>query len=89
MTPIAQNLWNLPCLIVMYHIPPNKPWAYFITTTVLLGAPYAHAIVVSWVSMNAGSVRTRTVGSSLVCFLRVIIALHLPGHADFFGTSLL
>lgn len=64
---MSQNLWNLPCLIALYYLPPHDPWAYFAVTTVLLGAPYVHALLVSWVSMNAGSVRTRTVGSSLVC----------------------
>jgi hypothetical protein len=59
-------LWMMPCLIALYLLPGNKPWAYFSVTTVLLGSPYVHAILVSWVSMNAGSVRTRTVGSSLV-----------------------
>ncbi|KAF9517801.1 hypothetical protein BS47DRAFT_1389517 [Hydnum rufescens UP504] len=61
-----QNLWIMPCLIALYYLPPHRPWAYFAVTTVLLGSPYVHAILVSWVSMNAGSVRTRTVGSSLV-----------------------
>lgn len=63
---MAQNLWNLPCLIALYCLPGGEPWSYFAVTTVLLGAPYVHAIIVSWVSANAGSVRTRTVGSSLV-----------------------
>jgi MFS transporter, ACS family, DAL5 transporter family protein len=61
-----QYLWIMPCLIVLYHLPPHQPWAYFAATTVLLGSPSGQAIVVSWVSMNAGSVRTRTVGASLV-----------------------
>lgn len=67
LTAMSQNIWNLPCLIALYLLPAHKPWAYFAVTTVLLGAPYVHALNVSWVSMNAGSVRTRTVGSSLVC----------------------
>ncbi|KAF9517800.1 hypothetical protein BS47DRAFT_1371236 [Hydnum rufescens UP504] len=60
-----QNLWLMPCLIALYHLPPHRPWAYFAVTTVLLGSPWVQAILVSWVSMNSGSVRTRTVGSSL------------------------
>jgi len=59
-----QNLWMMPCLIALYILPGHRPWAYFAVTTVLLGSPWAQAILVSWVSMNAGSVRTRTVGSS-------------------------
>ncbi|KAF8317202.1 MFS general substrate transporter [Clavulina sp. PMI_390] len=62
---MSQNLWVLPCLIALYCLPAHAPWSYFAVSTVLLGAPYAHALLVSWVSMNAGSVRSRTVGSSL------------------------
>ncbi|KAF9517770.1 hypothetical protein BS47DRAFT_1371223 [Hydnum rufescens UP504] len=60
-----QYLWIMPCLIALYYLPPHRPWAYFAVTTVLLGSPSVQAIAVSWVSMNAGSVRTRTVGASL------------------------
>lgn len=62
-----QHIWILPCYVALYLLPPHQPWAYFAVSTLLLGSPYVHSIVVSWVSMNAGSVRTRTVGSSLVC----------------------
>ena len=40
-------------------------WAKWVLSTLLVGYPYVHAILVSLTSRNAGSVRTRTVGSSL------------------------
>ncbi|KAI1628021.1 phthalate transporter [Exophiala viscosa] len=64
---IAQ-IWALPLLVALVALPPhfnNSNWAKWTLSTLLVGYPYAHAILVAMTSRNAGSVRTRTVGSSL------------------------
>lgn len=64
---IAQ-VWALPLLIALVVLPPvfsNSNWAKWVLSTLLVGYPYAHAVIVALTSRNAGSVRTRTVGSSL------------------------
>ncbi|GAA6038191.1 hypothetical protein JCM8097_005786 [Rhodosporidiobolus ruineniae] len=61
-----QNWWMLIFYIPLVTLPdPVKPWTWFAIATLLLGFPYVHVIHVGWVSRNAGSVRTRTVASSL------------------------
>ncbi|QGN14480.1 putative transporter YIL166C [Kluyveromyces marxianus] len=40
-------------------------WPTFALCTLLLGAPYIHAICVSWVSRNSNSIKTRAVSSAL------------------------
>jgi hypothetical protein len=64
---IAQ-VWALPLLIALVVLPQhftNANWAKWVLSTLLVGYPYAHAIIVALTSRNSGSVRTRTVGSSL------------------------
>lgn len=54
----------------------NK-WGVFTACTLLVGYIYVHAILVSLTSRNAGSVRTRTVGSA-VYNMCVQVRLHAP-----------
>lgn len=64
---IAQ-VWGLPLLIALVALPTHfagANWAKWVLSTLLIGYPYAHAIIVALTSRNSGSVRTRTVGSSL------------------------
>ncbi|GAA5819982.1 hypothetical protein JCM11251_005434 [Rhodosporidiobolus azoricus] len=60
-----QQFWYLPLFISLRVLQSPTAWEYFTIATLLLGYPYAHAIQVSWCSMNSGSVRTRTVSASL------------------------
>ncbi|CZR31609.1 uncharacterized protein FPRO_02154 [Fusarium proliferatum ET1] len=65
---VIGQLWSLPLLVSLAVLPPVFPgwkWAKWTLSTLLVGAPYPHAILVALTSRNAGSVRTRTVGSSL------------------------
>ncbi|KAK5028753.1 hypothetical protein LTS07_006132 [Exophiala sideris] len=65
---LLAQIWALPLLIALVALPPhfnNSNWAKWTLSTLLVGYPYAHAIIVAMTSRNAGSVRTRTVGSSL------------------------
>lgn len=65
---VIGQLWSLPLLIALVTLPPvfaGSNWAKWALSTLLVGAPYVHAILVALTSRNAGSVRTRTVGSSL------------------------
>lgn len=84
---IITQLWVLPCLIALYHLPegsfsPDIPggnlWSVFAVTTVLLSYPSPHAIHVSWASRNSNAVRTRAISTALYNMLvqlsRVIYA---------------
>ena len=65
---IISQIWVLPCLIALEILPRHfhgAAWSKWALTTLIIGYPYAHAVLVGMVSRNAGSVRTRTVGSSL------------------------
>jgi hypothetical protein len=65
---VIGQLWSLPLLVALVSLPnkfPNSNWAKWTISTLLIGYPYIHAILVALTSRNAGTVRTRTVGSSL------------------------
>ncbi|KAL1960722.1 hypothetical protein VTO42DRAFT_6552 [Malbranchea cinnamomea] len=60
------EVWNLIMLIAMTVLPEDaSPWARWVLSTLLIGSPYLHAVVVAITSRNAGSVRTRTVASAV------------------------
>jgi len=63
---LASQIWALPLLIALEKIPGNtSPWAKWTLSTLMVGHPYVHAILVAITSRNAGAVRTRTVASAL------------------------
>jgi hypothetical protein len=65
---VIGQLWSLPLLIALVTLPPTFPnsnWVKWVLSTLLVGYVYIHAILVALTSRNAGTVRTRTVGSSL------------------------
>lgn len=65
---VLGQFWNLPLLIALVALPPvfsGSNWARWTISTLLVGYLYVHAILVALTSRNAGSVRTRTVGTSL------------------------
>ncbi|KAI9757713.1 MAG: hypothetical protein M4579_003338 [Chaenotheca gracillima] len=60
------QVWCLPLLIALEILPANaSQWARYTLSIMLVGYPYIHAILVAITSRNAGSVRTRTVGSAI------------------------
>jgi hypothetical protein len=60
------QFWMLPILIALEVLPANaNHWARYVLSILLYGYPCIHAILVAITSRNAGSVRTRTVGSAL------------------------
>ena len=62
LTGLVSQVWCLPLLIALETVPNNvSKWVKFTLATLLVGAPYVHAINVAITSRNAGSVRTRTV----------------------------
>lgn len=66
LTATLAQFWLLICLIALVLIPDATPkWAKWALLTVTLAYPYPHPILVSTNSMNSGSVRTRTVASSM------------------------
>ncbi|KAF4631038.1 hypothetical protein G7Y89_g7098 [Cudoniella acicularis] len=65
---LVSQLWAIPLLIALETLPPNfahANWVRFAVSSLIVGYPYVHAILVAITSRNAGTVRTRTVGSSL------------------------
>lgn len=63
---LASQIWALPLLIALEIIPgKTSPWARWTLSTLMVGHPYVHAILVAITSRNAGAVRTRTVASAL------------------------
>jgi hypothetical protein len=63
---LVSQIWALPLLIALELIPSStSAWAKWALSTLLVGHPYVHAILVAITSRNAGTVRTRTVASAL------------------------
>ncbi|PVI05873.1 MFS general substrate transporter [Periconia macrospinosa] len=63
---LMSQIWALPLVVALKVIPAHaSPWARFSISTLLVGHPYVHAILVAITSRNAGTVRTRTVASAL------------------------
>ncbi|OBT72913.1 hypothetical protein VF21_07763 [Pseudogymnoascus sp. 05NY08] len=63
---LISQIWALPLLIALELIPGNSsPWVKYSLSILMVGFPYTYAIIVASVSRNAGSVRTRTVGTAL------------------------
>lgn len=63
---LVSQVWALPILIVLENISGSTaPWVGWGLSTLMVGHPYIHAILVAITSRNAGSVRTRTVASAL------------------------
>src|ERR1700753_851130 len=65
---LISQIWVLPLLIALETLPPVFPganWAKWVLSTLIIGYPYAHAVLVALTSRNSGTVRTRTVASSL------------------------
>lgn len=66
LTGLVSQIWALPLLIALETVSPGTgAWTKWALSTLLVGAPYVHAIIVAITSRNAGSVRTRTVASAL------------------------
>lgn len=60
-------LWTIPLIgiLAFWGNSMKNAWGTWLVTTLLLGGPYIHAICVAWVSRNANSIRSRTVGSAV------------------------
>ena len=66
LTGLVSQSWCFPILIALETISKKTgPWPKWALSTLLVGNPYVHAILVAITSRNAGSVRTRTVASAL------------------------
>ncbi|GAA6044188.1 hypothetical protein JCM8097_006445 [Rhodosporidiobolus ruineniae] len=62
---MIEQVWLLPLFIALRTLPDLSPWTAFTISTLCLAVPYAHAVQVSWIARNSGSVRTRTVSAAL------------------------
>ena len=68
LTGLISQIWCLPLLIALETVSADvSKWVKFTLATLLVGAPYVHAINVAITSRNAGSVRTRTVSRWVCC----------------------
>ena len=63
---LVSQVWALPVLIALETVTKEtSPWIKWALSSLIVGFPYVHAIIVACTSRNAGSVRTRTVASAL------------------------
>jgi hypothetical protein len=63
---LCSQIWAFPLLFALEFLPKTiGPWPRWTISTLLVGHPYVHAILVAITSRNAGTVRTRTVASAL------------------------
>ena len=66
---LATQIWCFPLILALELLPAGQSgsvrWGRYACTTLVVGSPYVHAILVALTSRNAGSVRTRTVASAL------------------------
>ncbi|PKS12450.1 hypothetical protein jhhlp_000656 [Lomentospora prolificans] len=73
--------WCLVLLLALELLPSTaSPWSWYTITILMIGFPYIHSINVSLTSRNAGSVRTRTLGSALynmICQASTIISSNI------------
>lgn len=61
----AAEIYNLIMVLALEFLPAKaSPWSKWVLSTLLVGSPYIHAVIVAITSRNAGSVRTRTVASA-------------------------
>ncbi|KAF6806239.1 phthalate transporter [Colletotrichum sojae] len=66
LTVFLYSVWVFPLILALELLPGNaSPWSWYAVTALTLGYPYVHSILVALTSRNAGSVRTRTVGSAV------------------------
>lgn len=66
LTSLVSQIWALPLLVALETINSRTgPWVKWALSTMLVGHPYIHPILVAVTSRNAGSVRTRTVATAL------------------------
>ncbi|KAJ0342765.1 hypothetical protein COL154_011519 [Colletotrichum chrysophilum] len=60
------SVWVFPLLLALELLPSTaSPWSWYAVTALTIGYPYVHSILVALTSRNAGTVRTRTVGSAV------------------------
>ncbi|CAI7588344.1 unnamed protein product [Penicillium palitans] len=75
------SFWVFPLLMALELMPATaSPWSWYAVTVLVIGFPYVHSINVSLISRNAGSVRTRTVGSAvynMICQAGAIISSNI------------
>lgn len=67
LTCLIYPLWMIPLLgfLRYWHGAMVNQWGTWILCTLIVGAPYIHAICVSWVSRNSGSIKTRAIAAAL------------------------
>lgn len=72
------SAWCFAGLMAFELMPDSSsPWAWYAVTVLMIGFPYIHSIMASLTSRNAGSVRTRTLGSAMynmICQASSVIA---------------
>lgn len=67
LTSIIYCLWIIPLIGILLYWKGSmvNEWGTWLLCTLIVGAPYIHAICVSWVSRNSGSIKTRAIASAL------------------------
>ncbi|CAI7591859.1 unnamed protein product [Penicillium glandicola] len=75
------SFWVFPLILALELMPASaSAWSWYAVTVLVIGFPYVHSINVSLISRNAGSVRTRTVGSAvynMICQAGAIVSSNI------------
>jgi MFS family permease len=83
---LAFQAWYIVFLVASVALPTGAShWVRWALSTLLIGAPYLHPILVAITSRNAGSVQTRTVASALynmMCQVSNIISANVYREND-------
>ncbi|KAK3337616.1 major facilitator superfamily domain-containing protein [Cercophora scortea] len=64
---VIPQIWSIPFLLWLRFADTSEvsKWTTWLVMSIFLGNPYAHPIQVGWVSRNANTVRSRSVGSAM------------------------
>ncbi|KAK6457900.1 allantoate permease [Scheffersomyces xylosifermentans] len=83
---ILTPLYLVPLVAIFkYKRDSLSVWGIWLLSTLIAGGPYVHAICVSWVSRNSGSIKTRSVSAAvynLIVQAGAIIAANLYRSDD-------
>jgi len=59
-------IWTLVLLIPLEVLPADARWSKYVILTLIIGYPYASAIILGWGAANSGSVRSRAISQAFL-----------------------
>ncbi|KAK9452897.1 major facilitator superfamily domain-containing protein [Dipodascopsis uninucleata] len=63
--PIVGSIWTIPCLIALITLPDNASrWVRYTCSSLIVGYPYFHPILIAWISCNSNDHERRALSSA-------------------------